>query len=70
MKNRLLNGEIIEFKNPAGDWVILEHSKTLGGSIEFKIELNGKIIKMCKTFKAFENKLKNLIKERELNEVL
>ena len=69
MKKRLLNGEVLELQNCSGDCMVLSFRKTLGGSMEFVVELNAKIIKMCKTFKAFENKVNELIEDRTLVDV-
>lgn len=67
LKTRLEQGENIEFESD-NDMMEANHRKTLGGSTEFIIILNCKIIHMSKTFKSFENKLINLISERNLIE--
>ena len=59
MKSRLLNGEIIEIETEDKDFTI-EHSKSLGGSMQFKIWDGIRFIHMSKTFKSLENKMNQL----------
>ena len=59
MKSRLLNGEIIEIETEDKDFTI-EHSKSLGGSMHFKIWDGITFIHMSKTFKSLENKMNQL----------
>lgn len=66
MKRFLITGNIIEFGNEDGEMMELSFRKTWGGSMQFICELNGKVVKMCKTFEAFERKVQALCKERDL----
>ena len=59
MKNRLLKGEIIEIETEQKDFTI-EHSKSLGGSMKFKIWDGIRFIHMSKTFKSLEKKMNEL----------
>ena len=56
MKNRLLNGEMIELTNESDSIAIWFQEKTNN----FCLELNAKVIKATKTWKPIESKLKQL----------
>ena len=54
MKNRLLNGEMIELTNGFDSVAIWFQEKTNN----FCLELNAKVVKSSKTWKPIESKLK------------
>lgn len=56
MKNRLLNGEMIELTNGFDSISIWFQEKTNN----FCLELNAKVIKATKTWKPIKNKLEQL----------
>jgi len=56
MKNRLLNGELIELTNEFDSVAIWFQPKTNN----FCLELNSKVVKSTKTFKPIENKLNSI----------
>lgn len=69
LKLELQKGNYINFSNDSV-FVTIETSygKTLSGSMEFKIFMNGKYIHLSKTFKSFEKKLISLMEEYDLIE--
>jgi hypothetical protein len=69
LKQRLLNGEILDFESIEGDMMSVRHKKALCGNMHFMINLNCKVIKMTKTFNAFKKKFDQLVLERNLLEV-
>ena len=69
MKKHLITGNTIEFENEDGETMELSFRRTLGGSMQFICELNGKIVKMCKTFMAFEKKVQAICRERHLKQL-
>ncbi|MFT6125856.1 MAG: hypothetical protein ACJAVA_000298 [Flavobacteriaceae bacterium] len=63
MKNRLLNGEMVELTNEVDSVSLWFQEKTNN----FCLMLNAKVVKATKTWKPIENKLKkisNLIEQK------
>ena len=57
MKNRVLQGEMIELTNEDGDSVMIWFQKKTNN---FCLMLNAKVIKATKTWMPVENKLKSI----------
>ena len=62
LRKQLIEGNTIEFSNDT-DLVYVWFSKT---TKRFCIQLNAVVIDSLKTFKIFELKLQNLLKNREI----
>mgnify|MGYP000898908716 FL=1 len=57
MKDKLLNGETLEFTNKNQDEILVWFNVKWS---TFNLMLNAKVIKATKTFKPIETKLRNL----------
>lgn len=64
LKSRLLKGDVIDLSNDE-DMISLFYKETLGGSKEFIIELNSKIVGMNKRFRTFRDKVWLLVENKD-----
>lgn len=70
LKERLKNGEVIEFTNDDFDHMRLEFRESRWtGKLEFVVWLNGSIIKLVQSWKSANTKIEQLIRDRQLVEI-
>jgi hypothetical protein len=69
LKNRLLEGEVVEFHSETGTLEVSFNDSVRTWDSGFKIVLNAKLVHSSKTFKSMETKLNKLISTFELEEI-
>lgn len=70
LKERLKNGEVVEFTNDNYDHMRVEFRVSRwGGKSEFVLWLNGSMIKVVQSWKSAKAKIEELITDRELVEI-